>query len=74
MIQAASFRDKLDADQLRAQLLLQDMPAVTSVTDASGSTWHRVVVGPFPRKVEANRAMTALREQNLSPMWLNSYN
>jgi cell division protein FtsN len=70
LIQAASFRNKRDADQLRAELLLNDLPAVTSVSD---SGWHRVVVGPFPRRVEANRAMTALRERDLSPMWLNTH-
>ena len=73
-IQAASFRSERDAEQLRAKLLLQDLPTQRSVNHDTGPTWHRVVVGPFARKVEADRAMTRLREQNLSPMWLNSHN
>jgi cell division protein FtsN len=73
-IQAASFRSERDAEQLRARLLLLDLPTQRSVNDDTGPTWHRVVVGPFARKVEADRAMTKLREQNLSPMWLNSHN
>jgi len=70
-IQAASFRSRDDAEQLRARLLLQDLPAASSKSEVSGSTWYRVTVGPFARKVEAQRAMTKLRDQGLSAMWLS---
>ncbi len=73
-IQAASFRDKADADALRARLLLENLPATTSASEANGSNWHRVVLGPFKRQVDANRAMTRLREQGISGMWLNNHN
>lgn len=73
-IQAASFRDKADADALRAKLLLENLPATTSASEANGSRWYRVVIGPFNRQVDANRAMTRLREQGISGMWLNNHN
>jgi cell division protein FtsN len=73
-IQAASFRNHTDAEQLRARLLLENLPAQTSTSDVSGQVWHRVVVGPFPRRVEAERAMTRLREQGLTAMWMNDRN
>ncbi|MEE4281440.1 MAG: SPOR domain-containing protein [Pseudomonadales bacterium] len=73
-IQAASFREKADADALRARLLLDNLPATTEVSSANGSQWHRVVLGPFARRVDANRAMTRLREQGISGMWLNNHN
>ena len=73
-IQAASFRNKADADTLRARLLLENLPVTTSISQANGSQWHRVVLGPFDRQVDANRAMTRLREQGISGMWLNNHN
>ncbi len=65
-IQAASFRNESDAEQLRAQLLLQNLPARTDSSSVNGETWYRVSVGPFERRVEADRALTRLREQQLS--------
>ena len=69
-IQAASFRSKADADQLRARLLLENLPARTASSRVSGQTWYRVVVGPFQGQREADRAMTRLREQGLSAIRL----
>ncbi len=73
-IQAASFRALEDAETLRANLLLQNLPAQTLARDVTGSRWYRVVVGPFERRVEADRAMTQLREQGLSAIWINNHN
>lgn len=69
LLQAASFRSREDADQLRARLLLQDLPATTSIIELSNGTWYRVTVGPFTSQVKAQRALTRLREQNLAAMW-----
>lgn len=65
-IQAASFRSRTDADQLRARLLLENLPASTAASRVNGQTWYRVVVGPINGRIEADRAMTRLREQGLS--------
>ena len=46
-VQAASFRDANDAQQLRAVLLLQNLPVELSSSNVKGQLWHRVVVGPF---------------------------
>ncbi|MEM7078484.1 MAG: SPOR domain-containing protein [Pseudomonadota bacterium] len=70
-IQAASFRTLGEAEQLRANLLLQNLPAATTRSLVRGETWYRVQVGPFARRVEADRAMTRLREQNLGAIWIN---
>lgn len=64
-VQAASFRDADDAQQLRAILLLQNLPVELSSSNVKGQLWHRVVVGPFTRKLDAERARTRLREQDL---------
>ena len=69
-IQAASLSDKEKADQLRAELLLAGLEATTKRSDINGKNWYRVVIGPFDRKVEADRAMTKLREKNLAAILL----
>ncbi len=69
-IQAASFRQYEDAEALRAKLLLKNLPVRSLATRINGDPWYRVVVGPFADKVEADRAMTSLRELNLSAIWL----
>jgi len=69
LLQAASFRSREDAERLRAALLLLDMPARTNSTSLSNGTWHRVTVGPFDTRIQAERAMTRLRERDIAPIW-----
>lgn len=69
-IQAASFRREEDAEQLRARLMLQALPAVTARVEIDSGAWHRVTVGPIESAEEAKRIMNLLREQDLSAMWI----
>ncbi|MFW6092949.1 MAG: SPOR domain-containing protein [Pseudomonadota bacterium] len=69
VLQAASFRSEDDAERLRAALLLMDLPAATQTISLANGRWYRVTVGPFDRRVEAERAMTRLRERDISAMW-----
>lgn len=68
-LQAASFQDRAHADSLRAELLLDGHRA--TIEPSGGGEYHVVMVGPFESKVLANRAMTALRGRNLSPILLS---
>ena len=70
LIQAASFRHEAEAESLRAQLLLQDLPANTTSTRLDNAVWYRVTVGPFDSQVLAQRALTRLREQNLDALYI----
>ena len=70
LLQAASFRSVDEANALRARLLLLDLPAATDSVALNTGRWYRVTVGPFESKSAAQRAMTALRERNISPMWI----
>ena len=70
LIQAASFRSANEADQLRAELLLLNLPTYVEASAVNANTWHRVYVGPFQRKVEAERALTQLRQQRLAALLL----
>ena len=62
-IQAASLSEKGKADQLRAELLLAGLEATTKRSNINGENWYRVVIGPFDRKVEADRAMTKTKRE-----------
>ena len=65
LIQAASFQARNDAESLRAQLILINLPVRTNAVQVGDKPWYRVTVGPFLSQVEAGRAMTRLRELNL---------
>lgn len=65
-VQAASFRDEDDANEFRAKLILLNLSATVVTGTSSTGEWHRVIVGPFERRVDANRALTKLREQGIS--------
>jgi cell division protein FtsN len=65
LIQAASFQAMDDAESLRAQLILIDLPVRTNAVRVGDMPWYRVTVGPFLSQVQAGRAMTRLRQLNL---------
>ena len=70
-VQAASFRDAGEADNLRARLLLQGMPVNQGQVVLGDGTWHRVTVGPIDSAEKADTIIARLREQNLSAIRIN---
>ncbi len=70
VLQAASFRSRDDAERLRAALLLMDLPAATSDITIQTGRWYRVTVGPYTDPVEAQRALTRLRQKDIAAMWM----
>lgn len=71
MLQAASFPNRSDAERLRAELLLLDLPADTSEFTVSGRSWYRVTVGPFADAAAADQARERLRSRNLTAIPFN---
>ncbi|QIL90848.1 SPOR domain-containing protein [Microbulbifer harenosus] len=70
ILQAASFRDKEEAERLRAQLMLANLDVkVESATDSRG-TWHRVLVGPYTNRSKVAKARSILAEHRLMPLVL----
>ena len=48
LLQVASFKSMQDAERVRAELILLNLPATTEVANVrNGETWHRVIVGPY---------------------------
>ena len=71
LLQAGSFRNSNDADQLRAQLLLLNLMAtVEKARTRSGDTWHRVLVGPFESRSKLAKARSILASQEISSLLL----
>ena len=67
-LQAGSFRDVDDAERLTARLLLVDLPASMSSVTLDDGRWYRVTLGPFETRQESRRAMTTLRQQDISAL------
>ena len=72
LVQAGSFRDEDDANRLRARLMLTGMDADITINtlDQEDGTWHRVVVGPFTSRENAEKMVASLQEHEVSPILL----
>lgn len=67
-LQAGSFRSLDDAERLRSQLLLQNLPAYRQESNINGVLWHRVYVGPYTNRSKMNKAQDILADNNISPL------
>lgn len=65
LLQAASFRDKDDANAMRATLLLEGMNATVNEASHAEGAWYRVVVGPFASQGDLERTLTQLRTRDI---------
>jgi len=72
ILQAGSFRNATDAEQMKAQLaLLGSMATVQKVT-VNGKTWHRVRLGPFPNAREADEMRRMLSANRIDTLVLKA--
>ena len=60
-IQAGAFRERGDADRLRASLILEGMDSHIRTSRTADGVWHRVMVGPFEDRAAAEKASSRLR-------------
>jgi cell division protein FtsN len=60
LIQIAAFNRRQDAEHLKASLALRGFDVTISSFLKNNVNWYRVVVGPFPSRVEAERAQVAV--------------
>lgn len=70
LLQAASFQDPNDAEELRARLILLNMNVRIEPTPINGQTWYRVQAGPFIGRRSVEAAQNTLRENNINPIRL----
>lgn len=75
MLQAASFRESGDAEQLSDRLRdLSLVAQVSQVQTSGGETWHRVQVGPYDDTRELNRAQDLMVTQGIEPLLIRLQN
>jgi cell division protein FtsN len=55
VMQCASFRKLDDAQQMRAQIAMVGLESLIRTTDGQNGQWHRVMLGPYETKREAER-------------------
>jgi cell division protein FtsN len=68
ILQAGSFRNASDAEQMKAQLaLLGSMATVQKVT-VNGQTWHRVRLGPFQGARQADEMRRMLSDNRIDTL------
>ncbi len=66
VVQAGSFRNQSDAEQMRSQLILNNLTNTTTdkITTSNG-VWHRVNVGPFTNRSKLEKARDKLASMNI---------
>ncbi len=72
IVQVAALSDASDADQLKAQLTLLGFNVNITSIDKNGKTYHRVWLGSFHSKSEAESAHKQLQENMISSQVLKS--
>ena len=68
ILQAGSFRNASDAEQLKAQLALLGSIANVQKVTVNGQTWHRVRIGPFKGAREANEMRRMLADNQIDTL------
>jgi cell division protein FtsN len=70
-LQAGSFKQRDDADTLRAKLLLQGLPVtIEKTTNKNGQEWQRVVAGPFNTRSKLAKARGILASNEINSIVL----
>ena len=68
ILQAGSFRNATDAEQMKARLaMLGSMATVQKVT-VNGQTWHRVRIGPFQGARKADEIRRTLADNKIDTL------
>lgn len=67
-LQAASFRNPADAEEMRISLILQNIDSEVTQVQQGESSWHRVMTGPFQSRTEMAKVRGILLESGTRPM------
>ena len=71
VLQAGSFKNIRDAENLKVELLLMNLLAESEcVKSKNGDIWHRVLVGPFTDTSKMASARAKLAENNIDSLKL----
>lgn len=62
LIQLAAFKNKQDAEQMKAELTLKGFEVSVVATSQQQVNWYRVIAGPFSNRVKAEKAQVTLAQ------------
>lgn len=69
MVQTGSFRSRSDAEKQKATIAFQGLKAqIKAVKNDNGSTWYRVITGPFYNRSSMNSALDKLVAIRIEPL------
>jgi cell division protein FtsN len=68
LLQVASFRNAAEADSLKAELTLLGFDVTVSTVQQQNTTWHRVRLGPFTSRPQAEDVRKALRKHDFDSL------
>jgi cell division protein FtsN len=72
ILQAGSFRDYKQADQLKAKLALQGIDANIQSVQVNQDTWHRVRIGPIHNMATLTSTLKRLKANNINVIIVKS--
>lgn len=67
-LQAGSFRNRDDAERLKASLALLGVTSAIQSVTINNDTWHRVRVGPFSNRELLRDTLETLKQNNIHAM------
>jgi cell division protein FtsN len=68
ILQAGSFRNRQDAEKLKATVALLGLEASINQVAIDNEKWHRVRIGPVDNRRELNRNLNMLHRNNINAM------
>lgn len=69
LVQVASFRSMREAERMKVSLVMKGFDVAITTATAQQVNWYRVIIGPFPSKVEAQQAQQAFaRSEHITGM------
>ena len=68
LLQVGSFRDKSDAEELKAKMALLGIVARVQTVTVNGATWHRVRAGPVSGAREADELRSRLASNGIESL------
>ena len=68
ILQAGSFRNSADAEQMKARLALLGSIASVQTVTVNGATWHRIRIGPFTGARKADEVRRMLSDNQIDTL------
>ncbi|OOF20476.1 cell division protein [Salinivibrio sp. IB574] len=67
LMQCGAYRSREQASERKAMIAFQGLESQIKVSQGEKGAWYRVVLGPYPRKRQAERDRNMLRRAGIEP-------